>query len=50
MKLTNFFKALSDETRFKILQMVARQEMCACDLTEAFQLTQPQQFLIISRS
>ncbi|MBZ4655168.1 MAG: winged helix-turn-helix transcriptional regulator [Peptococcaceae bacterium] len=41
MELTNIFKALSDQNRFKILQMVARQEMCVCDLTEAFRLTQP---------
>ncbi|NLN45114.1 MAG: winged helix-turn-helix transcriptional regulator [Clostridiaceae bacterium] len=35
------FKALSDETRLRIVELVARGEKCACDLLEAFQLTQP---------
>ena len=35
------FKALSDETRLRIVELVARGEKCACELLEAFQLTQP---------
>lgn len=35
------FKALSDETRLKIVDMVSCAELCACDILEEFQLTQP---------
>ena len=41
-KAAQAFKALGDENRLKILQMVAEQdEICACDLLEAFDFTQP---------
>lgn len=37
-----FFKLLSDETRFRCLLMIARQgEMCVCDLTQSLQESQP---------
>lgn len=35
------FKALSDPTRLKVLEMISHQELCACDLLEAFEITQP---------
>lgn len=35
------FKALSDETRLKIIEMLSCGEMCACDILEFFQITQP---------
>jgi len=35
------FKALSDETRLKILDMLSGGEMCACKILENFQITQP---------
>jgi ArsR family transcriptional regulator len=35
------FKALSDETRLKILDMLSCGEMCACDILEEFEITQP---------
>lgn len=35
------FKALSDPTRLKVLEMISHKELCACDLLEAFQITQP---------
>lgn len=35
------FKALSDETRLKIIEMLSCGEMCACDILEYFQITQP---------
>ncbi|MEA4889896.1 MAG: metalloregulator ArsR/SmtB family transcription factor [Clostridiaceae bacterium] len=35
------FKALSDETRLKIVDMVSGTELCACDILEEFELTQP---------
>jgi ArsR family transcriptional regulator, arsenate/arsenite/antimonite-responsive transcriptional repressor len=35
------FKALSDETRLKIIDMLSCDELCACDLLEVFEFTQP---------
>ncbi len=35
------FKALADETRLKIVEMLSCGEMCACDLLEPFNITQP---------
>lgn len=35
------FKALADETRLKIVEMLSCGEMCACDILEYFQITQP---------
>lgn len=40
-RLALFFKALSDETRVKILHMLADGELCACKILEEFQITQP---------
>ncbi len=37
----NFFKALSDETRLKILRILSSGELCACEILEHFNLTQP---------
>lgn len=34
-------KALSDETRLKIIDMLSCGEMCACNILEAFDITQP---------
>lgn len=35
------FKALADETRLKIIHMLASGEMCACKILEEFEITQP---------
>ena len=35
------FKALSDETRLKIVDMLSCGELCACDLLKPFNITQP---------
>lgn len=35
------FKAFADETRLKIIEMLSCGEMCACDILESFQITQP---------
>jgi len=35
------FKAMSDETRLKILTMLTRGKTCACKILEAFNFTQP---------
>ncbi|KXG76146.1 ArsR/SmtB family transcription factor [Thermotalea metallivorans] len=35
------FKALSDENRIKILKMLSCRELCACDIQQNLDLTQP---------
>lgn len=35
------FKALSDETRLKIIDMLSCGELCACEILEYFHITQP---------
>jgi ArsR family transcriptional regulator len=35
------FKALADDTRLQILEMLSGGEFCACKLLERFQFTQP---------
>lgn len=35
------FKALADDTRLKIMEMVSKETLCACDILEEFQITQP---------
>ncbi|NLM78246.1 MAG: winged helix-turn-helix transcriptional regulator [Ruminococcaceae bacterium] len=35
------FKAMSDETRLKIIDMLSCDELCACAILEAFEITQP---------
>lgn len=42
MNQTDFFKCLSDPTRLDILKMVmAKDNVCVCEMTEAMQLSQP---------
>jgi DNA-binding transcriptional ArsR family regulator len=45
MKMTDrcvdFCKALCDDTRQKILEMLREQEMCVGDIADAFRLSQP---------
>ncbi|MHB1485709.1 MAG: ArsR/SmtB family transcription factor [Saccharofermentanales bacterium] len=35
------FKALADETRLKILELLSGGELCACKILEQFDITQP---------
>ena len=35
------FKALGDTTRLKIIEMLSCGSLCACDILEAFEITQP---------
>lgn len=35
------FKALSDETRLRIIDMLSCGELCACDILKYFNITQP---------
>jgi DNA-binding transcriptional ArsR family regulator len=39
-KVTEFFKALSDPTRLKIINILTQGEMCVCCITEELQMTQ----------
>ncbi len=44
MGITDFafvFKVLSDETRLKIIKMLATEALCACHILEEFDITQP---------
>ena len=42
MQPVDFYKSLGDETRLKILLLIARfEELCVCDLTQALELSQP---------
>lgn len=36
-----FMKALADETRIRIFDMLAHGELCACKILEEFNITQP---------
>ena len=37
----SIFKALSDETRLRTVQLLASGELCACKILEEFNVTQP---------
>lgn len=39
--LSEIFKALGDETRTKILYLLAQQELCVCDLATIFEISLP---------
>lgn len=39
--LLTLFKALSDETRLRILKLLERGELCVCDMVAAFDMSQP---------
>lgn len=41
LELAPIFKALGDETRLKIIEILSCGELCACDILESFQITQP---------
>lgn len=34
-------KALADETRLKIIEMLSKEDLCACKILEHFSITQP---------
>lgn len=35
------FKAMADETRLSIIDMLSRENLCACHILEEFNITQP---------
>lgn len=39
--LAQFYKALGDETRLKIIELLFNKELCVCDIFDAFTLSQP---------
>lgn len=39
--LLTLYKALSDETRLKILKLLEQGELCVCDIVSAFDTVQP---------
>lgn len=39
--LVTLFKALSDETRLRIIKLLAHGELCVCDIVAAFDASQP---------
>ena len=39
--VTQIFKALSDETRLKILSLMKEGEICVCDIAGTLNMTQP---------
>ena len=40
-ELTSIFKALSDETRLRIIKLLEQGELCVCDITAALNMVQP---------
>ena len=40
VEYTSVFKALSDETRLKIIEMISCGEMCACHILDEFSISQ----------
>ncbi|MDD5311952.1 MAG: metalloregulator ArsR/SmtB family transcription factor [Dehalococcoidia bacterium] len=40
-KLTRILKALSDETRLRILNMLFERECCVCELLQVLEISQP---------
>jgi ArsR family transcriptional regulator len=40
-ELTTIFKALSDETRLRIIKLLAQGELCVCDIVAALDMVQP---------
>jgi len=39
--IIDFLKCISDNTRFKILKLIAEDTLCVCELTEILDRTQP---------
>jgi len=40
-ELISVFKALSDETRLRIIKLLEQGELCVCDITAALDIVQP---------
>lgn len=40
-KYASYLKVLGDETRLRIFHMLSKGELCACNILEQFNITQP---------
>ncbi len=40
-EMVKIFKALSDETRLRIVKLLEHGELCVCDIVAAFEMSQP---------
>jgi ArsR family transcriptional regulator len=40
-KLSELFKVLSDDTRLRIINLLAKQDLCVCELVDILELSQP---------
>lgn len=40
-ELTNIYKMLSDETRLRIIVILAQKELCVCELSDILEVSQP---------
>ena len=40
-KILDFFKIMSDETRFRIIMILQERELCVCEVCEILQINQP---------
>ncbi|WP_461206684.1 ArsR/SmtB family transcription factor [Clostridium sp. DL1XJH146] len=40
-RLIDFFKIVSDETRFRIVSLLAQEELCVCEMCGVLELSQP---------
>lgn len=40
-KIAEFYKALGDETRLKIIKMLSGHEMCVCEIIDKLDMSQP---------
>jgi ArsR family transcriptional regulator len=40
-ELVTIFKALSDETRLRVIKLLEQGELCVCDITAALDMVQP---------
>jgi ArsR family transcriptional regulator len=40
-KITNIFKALSDDTRLRVIKLLQERELCVCELMQVLDMSQP---------
>ncbi len=41
MELFDIFKALGDKTRMRIMNLLSKQELCVCQISEVLKMSQP---------
>jgi len=40
-KIANIFKALSDDTRLRVVKLLQERELCVCELMQVLDMSQP---------